>query len=319
MQRRHVLTLSGFAAAGATAISGIPLAEKLINSESPYSPQTAISGLAKRIEDAYAAVVNESDATWFSYVTVLEEDGWTDSIADKPNELIEAASVNKVGIAIAVCHKIDQGQLALDDLVALEEDDILDGSGIYYLQGTYGDQLTVANILVALLGPSDNTAVRLCGKLCPPEDINDIFDTMGFSDTRVEPDAEHEDRMTLGDTSPRDTNGMITQLIQGDLLEEETTNFLFGIMRWENGYHDGIRRNMSSEERRRIGSKYGAFEPRRHEVGFVSNEDGQPVVVYSFFAELEGEEEDNYGATHPIVESHAHLGRSIMDAVEAKS
>ena len=46
-------------------------------------------------------------------------------------------------------------------------DIILGGTGIYFLQTVYGDNLTIANFLTAMLLVSDNTAVRLCGLVCP--------------------------------------------------------------------------------------------------------------------------------------------------------
>ena len=58
-------------------------------------------------------------------------------------------------------------------------DIILGGSGIYHLHRVWGDQITVANFLTAMLLVSDNTAVRMCGRLVPALEINEILAAKG--------------------------------------------------------------------------------------------------------------------------------------------
>jgi len=69
-----------------------------------------------------------------------------------------AYSVNKLAVALKVMDKVDKGQLKLDQKLTLTPDIIAPGSGIYFLQTWYGDNLTCqpddCNALV-----SDNTAV----------------------------------------------------------------------------------------------------------------------------------------------------------------
>jgi beta-lactamase class A len=90
------------------------------------------------------------------------------------------------------------------------------------------------------------------------------------------------------------------------------------VLRWINGYTDGVRRVMSSEERARVATKHGAdfntLGAARHEAGVIFGRDGTPRITYAMFAEGLGEL-DNYGSTHPAVEAHAVLGRAMMDAV----
>ena len=47
--------------------------------------------------------------------------------------------------------------------------------GIYALQTVWGDELTLANILAAMLLVSDNTAVRMCGRVVPGPEINEVL------------------------------------------------------------------------------------------------------------------------------------------------
>ena len=42
--------------------------------------------------------------------------------------------------------------------------------------------------------------------------------------------------------------------------------------------------------------------------------DGAPVLVYGFFADALGDL-TNYGSTHPAVQAHAVLGRTMFDVI----
>jgi beta-lactamase class A len=164
---------------------------------------------------------------------------------------------------------------------------------------------------------SDNTAVRLCGLVCPAAEINSILAAKGFVQTRVEPVA-NPNRFFLGVTTPREITDLLFRLANKTLLSVSSCNFMLGILRGLSGYHDGVRRSMSSAERSRVATKYGAdFDQTgasRHEVGIMFGTDGAPVLLYGFFADQLGDI-DNYGATQPAVEAHAVLGRAMMNAV----
>jgi beta-lactamase class A len=166
---------------------------------------------------------------------------------------------------------------------------------------------------------SDNTAVRMCGRVVPALEINEILAAKGFVKTRVEPVA-NPNRFFLGVTTPRETHDLLWRLANKTLLSPASCDFLLRVTRWINGYHDGVRRNMSSNERSRVATKYGAdfntLGASRHEAGIMFGTDGAPVLTYALFAEgLSGQ--DNYGATHPAVQAQAALGRVMFDAIGA--
>ncbi|MFD2860041.1 serine hydrolase [Salininema proteolyticum] len=106
------------------------------------------------------------------------------------------------------------------------------------------------------------------------------------------------------------------RLAAGELLSEESTGFFLGVLRGLSGYHDGFRRSMSSAERSRVAVKYGAYAANRNESGVVYDSAGEPALVYSLMAQTEGHD-DNYGATHPVVEAHARMGRAVFDIVDS--
>jgi beta-lactamase class A len=273
-----------------------------------------------RIRRTYREQKTRAGGVWHSHIAVVDAAGTPRPVVeDDPDFVIHGYSVQKLAVATAVMDKVDRGELSLGHRVELTGDVILGSGGIYHLQTVYGDQLTVANVLTALLLVSDNTAVRLCGLVCPAVEINEILAAKGFVHTRVEPVA-NPNRFFLGVTTPREMHDLLWRLANQTLLSPASCRFLLGIIRWVDGYHDGVRRNMSSVERSRVASKYGAdFDERgaaRHEVGIMFGADGSPVLTYALFAEGLGDL-DNYGATHPAVQAHAVLGRTMFDAIDS--
>jgi beta-lactamase class A len=247
-------------------------------------------------------------------VTVADLDGSPIiAVDDKADEVVPAASVNKLGIACAVLDKIDRGELRLNQRVELTPETVLFGDGIYHLQTVWGDRLTLANVITAMLMLSDNTAVRLCGLVCTGIEVNDYLAGKGLAHTRVEPLPDNPRRMFLGTTTARETHRLLSELVGGAMVSPPATRFLLALL---HGFQDGVRRNMSSDERLRTATKYGALDNGRHEAGVMFGADGAAEIIFSFFADLPGHGH-NYGATNPLVEAHARLGRHLLNRVLA--
>lgn len=272
----------------------------------------SVQDTAAAIKACYDTESAKAGGTWQAKITLLNGGTVTTAVDHSSTAVKTAASINKLGITLAVLDKIDRGELALDDRITLTSDIILTGSGFYFHQTAYGDELTVANVLVAMLLTSDNTSVRLCGLVCPPAEINETLAAKGFEVTRVVPSATNPNRMGLGVTSAAETNDLLHRLAKGELLSANSTRFFLNVLKGLSGYHDGFRRNMSSAERARVAMKYGADDAERNESGIVYNTSGVPVLVYSFMSQSTTNW-GNYGATHPVVQAHARMGRKMFD------
>jgi beta-lactamase class A len=267
---------------------------------------------------AYAAAVAGAGGRWSAYVAAVGPRGGAEPLIEgDADRVVEAASVQKLAVAVAVLAKVDDGDLALDRRLRLRPEDVLGGSGLYHLQPVWGDELTLANVLTALLLVSDNTAVRLCGQVCPGPEVNERLAALGCAYTRVRPLPDQPHRFFLGETTARETAGLLRGLTDGTLLSLASRAFLLGVLRAPSGYHDGVRRRMSSAERSRVATLRGADEDRRHEVGLVVGEDASRTLVYAFLADGLTEPDD-YGGTHPAVRAHAALGRALLDAADAQ-
>ncbi|MEU8080181.1 serine hydrolase [Catellatospora citrea] len=310
LSRRAALGGLGLGAAAATFAAAAPASAA--DDERGTGP-----GHLRRVYERQKA---KAGGVWHSHVAAVNAAGVLETvIADDVDAIVDGYSVQKVAVAVAVMDKIDRGELQLNQKLDLQADIILGGSGIYHLHTVWGDDITVANFLTALLLVSDNTAVRMCGRVVPALEINQILAAKGFVNTRVIPVA-NPNRFFLGKTTPAEMHDLLWRLANKTLLSAKSCDFLLSIMRWVNGYHDGIRRNMSSNERSRVAIKYGAdfntLGAGRHEVGIMFDSSGAPALTFAFFADsLDGL--DNYGATHPAVEAHAVLGRKLFDSIPA--
>lgn len=268
------------------------------------------------ITSVYLKEKTKAGGTWHTHIAGVDATGAITPIVEHDADHVTYGySVQKLAVATAVMDKIDRGELTLGQKLDLQADIILGGSGIYFLDTVWGDDITIANFLTAMLLVSDNTAVRMCGRVVPALEINEILAAKGFVHTRVEP-VTNPNRFYLGTTTPREMHDLLWRLATKTLLSPASCTFLLSITRWINGYMDGVRRVMSSEERSRVATKYGAdfntLGAARHEAGIMFGPDGLPKLTYAMFAEGLGDL-DNYGSTHPAVQAHSVIGRTMLD------
>ncbi|NUS72384.1 MAG: serine hydrolase [Corynebacteriales bacterium] len=312
LDRRAAFGLAGAAGAMVALGAASPaLAKKTAND--PVASDA--SGARKQVAKDYKEQTKKAKGTWNSYITIADTDGTLKAaVDDKSDVVVEAYSVNKIAVAAAVLDKVDRGQLALDTRVDVTKDIVIpDGDGIFRLDGAYPSSVTLGHVLANLLTVSDDTAVRLCGSVCPAKELNEILKGKGFVHTQVEPVA-NPNRFFLGKTTPKETHEMLRQLAAGTLLSETSCAVILKLLRAPVAFTDGIRRTMSSDERARVATKAGWFDDGRNEAGIMFDKDGKPVLTYSIFAHGQ-EHADDFGSTHPAVEARAVIGRKAFTAI----
>jgi beta-lactamase class A len=296
---------AGASGAGASA-AGAPAGS------APTTPQRAAESVARiyRTESAKAG------GTWSSMLTVANSDGTLrPAVQETPDAVVQAYSVNKIAVATAVLDKIDRGLLTLDQRVDVTTEIVNPPSdGIFCLDQAYPSSVTIGHAIAAMLTVSDDIAVRLCGLVCTSSEVNDILQAKGFPNTQVEPVADPH-RMFLGTTTPRETHDLLQAILRGTVLSATSSDFLLSLIRSPIAFTDGIRRNMSSDERARIATKAGWFDDARNEAGIIFDTAGAPVLTYSMFAAGMADP-DNFGATHPALQARAAMGRGFLDAVD---
>ncbi|QFU86930.1 serine hydrolase [Amycolatopsis sp. YIM 10] len=312
VNRRHMLGLGGAAAAGV-----------VLGSASPASAEEEIvatdaASANRKIARVYARETYRAQGTWSSYIGVAGASA--PAVEDRADEVVEAYSVNKIAVATAVLDKVDRGLLTLDQRVDVTAGIVIkDTDGIFGLDGAYPSSVTLGHAMAALLTLSDNTAVRLCGLVCPAAELNEILRAKGFVHTQVVPVA-NPNRFFLGTTTPRETYDLLQKLVGGTLLSPASTEYLLNVLRSLSSFTDGIRLNLSSDERLRVATKAGWFNDGRNEAGIVFDTEGKPMITYSLFASgpFTGDaaaNDTNFGATHPALRARQAIGRTLVDSV----
>lgn len=315
MSRRETLGLASVLTAtvafGASQAVGSADAQASRPPAAPTNPGAA----RRQISRAYRKHSQRAGGTWSSCVTVPDADGGQlAAVEENVDEKVEAYSVNKIAVAAAVLDKVDRGLLTLTQRVDVTADIIVTtGDGIFRLDGAYPSSVTVGHALAALLTISDDTAVRLCGLVCPAAELNEILRGKGFVHTQVVPVA-NPNRFFLGTTTPRETQQLLDKLVAGTLVSAASTTFVLDALRAPIAFTDGIRRVMSSAERLRIATKAGWFADGRNEAGIMFDDAGLPILTYALFARGQ-DDADNFGATHPVVQARSEMGRAFLDAV----
>ncbi|GAB3008779.1 serine hydrolase [Saccharothrix stipae] len=322
INRRFALGLGSVAAASAVlgSTAGTAQAQTTEAEWDALIPTTADQA-RRKIAWKYSALTSRAGGTWSSYIGVADPDGTVKpAVEAEADRVVEAYSVNKIAVAVAVLDKVDRGLITLDQRVEVTQSIVIqDTDGIFGLDGAYPSSVTVGHALAALLTVSDNTAVRLSGLVVPALELNEILRSKGFVHTQVVPVA-NPNRFFLGTTTPRETFTLLQKLAAGQLLSPASTAHLLKVLRSLTSFTDGIRLNLSSAERLNVATKAGWFNDGRNEAGIVFDAAGKPVITFALFAsgQFSGDQAanaDNYSATHPALRARASLGRTLYDSV----
>ncbi|GIH14137.1 serine hydrolase [Rugosimonospora africana] len=323
LNRRAALGLGTTVAAGTVLAAGkAAVAAPASSATKALTPPPVPSSLTPaQLRDYVAAVYKAcstaAGGTWNAQITVVGSDGTLmPAVQQRQDTVVEAYSVNKIAVATAVLDKIDRGELTLDQRVDVTDQIIQPISdGIFCLDQAYPSSITLGHVMAAMLTVSDDIAVRLCGLVCPGPEINEILVAKGFPNTQVEPVEGNPHRMYLGLTTPHEMHDLLHGLLNGTVISASSADFLFSLIRSQIAFTDGIRQQMSSDERARVATKAGWFDDARNEAGVIFDADGRPVLTYSMFAAGMADP-DNFGATHPALEARAAMGRAWLSAVD---
>lgn len=144
--------------------------------QSPDSPS-----VSARIERVAAAHVGRLGLA-------AQEIGGRDIVAINGHQSFVMASSYKVAIATAVLDRVDMGELRLDQLINVTPGRMIAADSVIAEQFVHpGVQLSLANLIEAMITESDNTATDLCMELVGgPAAVTQKLRSIGISDQRVD-------------------------------------------------------------------------------------------------------------------------------------
>ncbi|HEY4046005.1 MAG TPA: serine hydrolase [Acidobacteriaceae bacterium] len=223
------------------------------------------------------------------------------TVALKPDEPVQTASVIKLVILYEAIEQVRSGKAHLEDQLTLHNADQVPGSGVLLFLDTPAT-LTLKDALTMMIIMSDNTATNLVIDHLGLASINARAQKLGLNNTflykKVFQSAEgqmpaDQKRFGLGKTTPREMAEVMRKIVTCDLGEpgapaRPDDQRLCGVMLHmlrNQFYRGGIPRYVegvdATEASSAIANKTGALDAVRNDVAAVSSKNG--VLILSIF------------------------------------
>lgn len=142
------------------------------------------------------------------------------SIRYHASDVMEAASVIKLPLAIYVEAQAQSGALKMDDQVTLEDDDFLGGTGTLYGSAKSGDKYSYKDLVALLVQQSDNTAWQALKRVLGADKIDAFTAAAGAGDCHQQVD----------DCSAGSAGLLTGRLAAGQLLDADHTRDLMTLL-----------------------------------------------------------------------------------------
>lgn len=259
---------------------------------------------------SFAAVerlIANSEATWGVCVKLLDS-GETcyEHNADRP---FEAASINKVPIALYVLAEVDRGRASLQDTLELSEELKLPGTGLLqYLSS--GMRYSLGDLLTLMLVTSDNTAAKMLVQRFTPASVNRYLESLGLKVTRLGVGAEG--KFSYGQTTPREQATILEGIYKHRYLSQPLSRDLVGMMA-KCRFTLGIKRYLPKTQRNKdlvVANKEGTLNDLRHEVALVCAVEPYAMTVFS-----EGLKDTAYSVDNAGVVMIGQIAQTVHAAV----
>lgn len=196
-------------------------------------------------------------------------------------ELFYAASVIKVPIMASVYSSVERGDLALTDLVVLNKEDYVGGSGVLQ-HFTPGSSLPLQDIIMLMIIQSDNTATNLLIDLVGVEDIRSsmkeagmVYSTFYNKLMLSKPNPKGANRI-----APVDISVLLHKMATGKLVSSKASDQMVDVMKKQQ-IRDCLPENLPSPYSDfnhgmtlwELANKTGWIPGTRHDVGifYVGN------------------------------------------------
>ena len=150
-----------------------------------------------------------------------------------PDDLFPAASLIKVPVMIAAFYKIRDGQLALDERMAITRSNRVGGSGSLKWQHD-GAKFTVRELLVHMINESDNTATKMVLDRLGIGFVQQQFPRMGLLYTGI-----YEEGMSIKGgrvmhenyTTAREMNSLMEKIYAGQAVDKISSEVMLEILK----------------------------------------------------------------------------------------
>lgn len=192
-------------------------------------------------------------------------------------EVFPQASSIKIAILLEVFKQAQEGKLSLDELLTVDEDRRVGGSGVLYLLGRPSLSLSVRDTAVLMVVLSDNTATNLLIDKVGMEAVNRRVGALGLRGTRLQRKmmdltAAAEGRENI--SSPLEMMTLLEKIWKGEALGEPYRKGLLDIL----SIHKDSPIRAGVPEGIEVAEKPGGLEAVRCDSGIVMMP-GRPYVI----------------------------------------
>lgn len=231
-----------------------------IGNLNPFREETIVIGKGVKNDTTSAETIklfNEKTKNLsgvYAFYVVRLADGF--SYGQNSSEEMQAASLIKLPVFIALYKEAEASRIDLDSEYRLKESDKTGGSGSIIGRAA-GTILTYRELAEYMGQQSDNTAYTILVNLLGEEAIQEVIDDMGMLDTTIEDNQ----------TSPRDIGLFFEKLWNGSLVSAESRDEILGFLT-DTIYEDHLKKGIPNEI---VAHKYGREVHVVNDAGIILN------------------------------------------------
>lgn len=227
------------------------------------APQAVGGGSLQAFQSSLTAYLDSLSGHYSVYVADVSG---SRSVTYHPGDLMEAASVIKLPLAIYVEQQAQAKAIKMGDTVELADGDFEGGTGTLQSTNNPGDKISYHDLLALLVQQSDNTAWQALDRALSKDKVDAYAASIGA------PDCHQSDDQC----SAQEAGQLIARLASGSLLDSAHTQDLLGLLE-STAFNDRINYYLGG---RTIAHKVGMDGGVINDTGVVFG--GQPFVVSVF-------------------------------------
>lgn len=205
---------------------------------------------------------------------VLKDLGTNKTWKHNPDDLFPSASLIKVPIMVAAFQKIHDGQLSLNDRLALRRRHRVGGSGSLKWRPD-GTKVTVKDLLYLMINESDNTATALIIETLGLNYVQQQFSKMGLFYTEIYPEGmsikggrvKHENYTTANEMA-----GLMERIYRGQLVDSYSSRLMLDILKHKKAAASRLAKGLPAGWE--IAHKTGLLRLACHDSALIFSPDG---------------------------------------------